>query len=213
MKRDQGVGLRKSGFCSTEAVVEGGTIRSTTAPEGWHALCRDPECRCPNHSGEEICSACGAISGEIGLDGRCEDQQECAATLRRALAAQQRLAGIRESSSAKKRAPRAAGKPKSGVCEHCGGATGGGRFQPGHDAKLKGELIKPVREFRRTDKGGPEIVHAIVELRMRGWLPADLDESDSPKQSRLWVMASRVYDAEGQSWLNERNLVRARRTA
>lgn len=46
-----------------------------------------------------------------------------------------------------------------GRCEHCG-APCRGRFLPGHDAKLKGEL---VRRGRRNDP------YALAELHLRGW--------------------------------------------
>jgi hypothetical protein len=42
----------------------------------------------------------------------------------------------------KPRAPRSGGSTTGGRCEHCGEPTKGGRFIPGHDAKLKGELVR-----------------------------------------------------------------------
>lgn len=45
-----------------------------------------------------------------------------------------------------------------GRCHHCGQPTKGGRFIPGHDAKLKGELIR---------EGGNE---AAAERAIRGWV-------------------------------------------
>jgi hypothetical protein len=71
----------------------------------------------------------------------------------------------------KPRAPRKAG---SGFCEHCGEPTKGGRFIPGHDAKLKGELQR---------EGTPE---AIAEKVIRGWAsPADLSAQMAKRVSKL----------------------------
>jgi hypothetical protein len=55
--------------------------------------------------------------------------------------------------------PRARGprQPGAGACEHCGEPTKGGRFVPGHDAKLKGELLR---------EGTPG---AEAERILRGW--------------------------------------------
>jgi hypothetical protein len=52
-------------------------------------------------------------------------------------------------------------RPKSGKCECCGEATRGGRFLPGHDAKLASTL----RE--RVVSGDKE---AYAEMQRRGWL-------------------------------------------
>lgn len=54
-----------------------------------------------------------------------------------------------------------------GSCEHCGGATKGGRFLAGHDAKLKGIL---AREAMDVEAREPERVAAVLELIYRGWL-------------------------------------------
>jgi len=49
-------------------------------------------------------------------------------------------------------------------CEHCGEPTKGGRFIPGHDAKLKGDLIREA-----TDE-------ATAERVVRGWLSSGWDD-------------------------------------
>lgn len=71
-------------------------------------------------------------------------------------------------------------RPAVGACEHCGEPTKGGRFVPGHDAKLKGDL---GREAQSTD---PAIrIPALVEARLRSmdsskWYiePADEDAAE-----------------------------------
>lgn len=52
-------------------------------------------------------------------------------------------------------------KPSTGRCECCGETTRGGRFLPGHDAKLASRLRAQVAE------GSAE---AYEELKQRGWL-------------------------------------------
>jgi hypothetical protein len=51
-------------------------------------------------------------------------------------------------------------RPATGSCVCCGGATRGGRFLPGHDARYKSTL-------RRRAKDGD--VQAQAELEQRGW--------------------------------------------
>lgn len=51
-------------------------------------------------------------------------------------------------------------RPAVGSCECCGAATRGGRFLPGHDAKMKSRL-------REAAKKGD--VEASAELEQRGW--------------------------------------------
>lgn len=51
-------------------------------------------------------------------------------------------------------------RPSSGQCECCGAATKGGKFAPGHDARLKSKL-------RKASKDGDKA--AYKELVERGW--------------------------------------------
>ena len=64
---------------------------------------------------------------------------------------------------AKKRGPRKSApvRPKVGSCECCGEATRGGRFLPGHDAKLASALKQRVRCGDNA---------AYEEMKQRGWL-------------------------------------------
>jgi hypothetical protein len=95
-------------------------------------------------------------------------------------------------------------RPTSGRCEHCGEPTKGGRFVPGHDAKLKGDL---GREAQSND---PAIrIPALVESRLRSmdsqkWYiePADEDaaEIDQLVLKDGWLesrIAARIAKKEG----------------
>jgi hypothetical protein len=64
-----------------------------------------------------------------------------------------------ETETPRERRPSAT-RPTSGRCEHCGEPTKGGRFVAGHDAKLKGDLIRA---------GGAGDVEAVVEAMFRSW--------------------------------------------
>jgi hypothetical protein len=70
------------------------------------------------------------------------------------------------------RAPKAPIVPQQCHCG-CGAMTKGGRFQAGHDAKLKGWLVKDARMVRAADAGQrptkTEALRAMAELIARGW--------------------------------------------
>jgi len=68
----------------------------------------------------------------------------------------------------------------AGVCEHCGEATGGGRFLAGHDAKLKSIL--------GTEAMNPDAAiaaPAIAESQIR----ATQHKEDDPQSSKWWLTA------------------------
>lgn len=48
----------------------------------------------------------------------------------------------------------------------CGETTGGGRFRPGHDAKLKGQLLRQMRDGSKT---ADYRLRAIASLEEMGW--------------------------------------------
>jgi len=60
-------------------------------------------------------------------------------------------------------------KPRAGKCECCGEPTRGGRFLPGHDARLASALVARIRESGDLE--------AYAEMERRGWgkkIPAAL---------------------------------------
>lgn len=48
--------------------------------------------------------------------------------------------------------PRGEGRPKTGQCLCCGETTGGGKFKPGHDARMVSQLATRVQEGADADK-------------------------------------------------------------
>jgi hypothetical protein len=68
---------------------------------------------------------------------------------------------LEQAKKAKARNPRPKPKPKTGSCECCGEPTRGGRFLPGHDAKLASALKG------RVVSGDSK---AFEEMKRRNWL-------------------------------------------
>jgi hypothetical protein len=85
----------------------------------------------------------------------------------------------------KPRAPRKAG---SGFCEHCGEPTKGGRFIPGHDAKLKGGLIREAT------------IEAAAERVIRGWS----SEAEAYDRGKTGTAQLRKLVAQGDGFLRSR---------
>lgn len=90
-------------------------------------------------------------------------------------------------------------RPSSGACEHCGLPTKGGRFTPGHDAKLKGDLGRAAQD---TD---PKVrIPALAESALRAadsskWAIEPLDE-DAAEVDKLVLQ---------EGFLASRNAARA----
>jgi hypothetical protein len=172
------------GQCGTAEQVEEGMVKSPTTPEEWHELCpvgifqagkwrvtlcvhewheRNPKCReCRRH-----------VEGDaLDATSRCLDREDCiqANQVRlydspghRAIEAiRERVEEVKASQPKRERTPTEA-RPTSGSCHHCGAPTKGGKFVAGHDAKLKGELI-------REAEAGSAV--AVAEQIARGWLKA-----------------------------------------
>jgi hypothetical protein len=76
-----------------------------------------------------------------------------------------------------------------GRCEHCGGETKGGRFIPGHDAKLKGDLVREATE------------EATAERIARGWTIAAkaMQDFSRPAQLRIGKLVE-----EGDAFITRR---------
>jgi hypothetical protein len=68
----------------------------------------------------------------------------------------------------------------SGVCEHCGEPTGGGRFLAGHDAKLKSILA--------TDAMNPD-EHIAAAAFAESQIRATQHKEDDPQSSKWWLTA------------------------
>lgn len=178
----------------------------------------ETRCTCECHVGVElvpldlrrICIDCGD-EGERDKsvrDGRrtCVDRDACAETQQVKAAADPRFASMlaaRESTATMRftrREEEAARPPgtnrKGGRCEHCGQLTAGGRFAPGHDAKLKSELTAAAR----ADDPDAE---ALAELYVRKW-PAPGDIHDD-----IADLARAISEADDVgAWLAARNAAR-----
>lgn len=88
--------------------------------------------------------------------------------------------------------PRRAKKVRGGICEHCGCPTAGGRFAPGHDAKLKRDLVAQV------EKGD---VEAYAELFWRHWTSQEMDRNID----RRFQDAALIFvNTGGSAWFEAR---------
>lgn len=175
------------GQCKTAGLIESGVVHSSLAPDAWHQRCKGGHvdtrgsvtlCECPCHAGKPSCIRCGAGDSELDDSRSCIDVEGCVERYRDQIANNPRTEKyrrIQETASAERaaaaseakraiaageRPPRRGSEPKP--CAHCGEMTKGGTFVMGHDAKLKGILM-------RAGEDGD--VASIVELKMRGWFP------------------------------------------
>lgn len=79
------------------------------------------------------------------------------------------------------RAPRVRREPPTPQRCHCGcgGVTKGGRFVAGHDAKLKGMLVRAARRTPPVDGGRPatkaQAINSMAELIARDWPRKGID--------------------------------------
>lgn len=152
-------------------------------------------CTCPAHGDHRKCHVCltevEAAEGYDPIRRQHTNQEACqiAADLRRSanghLTAQ--IAAIREETRQRREQQRAEenrlreergerpvrlrtkAAPKAPQRCHCGcgSLTKGGRFVPGHDAKLKGRL----GQARSAQDTHADYVEALAERIARGWLP------------------------------------------
>lgn len=152
-----------SGHCHRESIAED-PDEATIA----HNLCHVVyprqtggyyTCPCPRHAGENRCRICrhdhhDNIETYDVATHRCADNDACTRRIRpESQAVKEQIAAARAANSRTR---------PSRDCEcGCGGTTRGGRFQPGHDAKLKSDLL------RRAADGD---TNAGEELRTRGWV-------------------------------------------
>jgi hypothetical protein len=208
------------GGCRTAQLVADGKVGSSHDAEWWHADCQGANiaggrvhlCNCHCHTDHPRCFKCGDDSGPFLEDRSCVDTEGCLERYRDALATNPRTAkweaihaaaaeAKAEADAEEKRAvaagerqPRRAAKaPKP--CAHCGEPTKGGTFVMGHDAKLKGILMRA---------GGDGDVESIVELALRGWLPTAGKGTDRYSAPDLARADERVHETTTEAFLAAR---------
>lgn len=175
------------------------------------------------------CITCKASSADVEIStesgafaGRCTDVDGCHERHQIRLANSPRYQALlaageagriaREEEKARKRAadpdgdllterrPRGEPKPKTGRCEHCGEPTKGGKFVAGHDAKLKGLLVREANG-NPDDGWTRNSDDAALELLIREW------PTKSVREIALKVAQRRYNNTPGvelAAWLTER---------
>lgn len=140
--------------------------------EGQHSACRRAirngngaimicMCESPFHGGPvtPFCTECYSKDQE-GVDPKlylCWDRETCEAKVEERVAKNPAMQQIRQANEkavlrmiaeGRRSAPRVKSepKPKTGKCLCCGETTGGGKFLPGHDARLLSRFVTSVRE-------------------------------------------------------------------
>ena len=220
------------GSCSTAKLISSGAVGSTTPVEEWHAKCkgghldgrgRFTRCTCQCHADQHVCIRCGATATELDDQLSCVDVEGCVAEYRRQLLADptyQRFTGYleaganarAEAAAEEKRAVAAGEKPpkvKSGKkpqpCQHgCGEMTKGGLFVMGHDAKLKGILM------RAAESGD---IESLTELSLRSWLPSTGRGRDRYTAADLARADERVAETNTEAFLAARVAERTAKAA
>lgn len=147
---------------AVDTTVHGGTYREAAI-----AVC---PCRCKSLA----CRDCGTVDDVDEATWKCRDRATCAIRVEartatnpvavqiRACKAQgekdRRMARESTAEKAGKPAPtpRQPARPKVGKCACCGGATKGGAFQPGHDARFVSGLVKQYAAKDLTEANGRE---------------------------------------------------------
>lgn len=129
--------------CRSAVLVDRGVMAPSPAAE--HRACTGCGCGC-EWSALVACSECGfRVEPDTLERGRCADVRACATRLATQLS---RGAGTKAPSRSTKASP-AVSRPAPvhgpALCQcGCGGAVRR-RFLPGHDAKLKGTLLRAAR--------------------------------------------------------------------
>ena len=190
---------------------------------------RTTRCTCECHAENQHCIKCG-VEGAEGetLDGsfQCLDTGACLERYKLALETDpkfdryRRFRGYQESAAQaraetaeeERRAIEAGEKPpkqrpgkRPRPCEHgCGEMTKGGLFVMGHDAKLKGILM-------RAGEAGD--IESILELSLRSWLPTTGRGRDRYTEADLAAADARVAEVKTEDFLAARVAERTEKAA
>jgi hypothetical protein len=155
-------GTRLCGFCRDgnhsrcpHAIQNGQTNTTPARPRIWLCPCAEPGC------GGKIfsCIHCKRVHDDVDPTERvCMDRDACLARLevgRQNSPVYMQVREIQEKHRMAKEAnttTREPAKPKVGVCKcGCDGATKGGNFLPGHDARLVSQKVAAVLDRKQTE--------------------------------------------------------------
>ena len=162
-------GQYRCGFCCDgrheycpHAIENGVTKTSPARRRIWLCPCEEPGC------GGKIlsCIRCKKVHDDVDPTERvCMDRDACAArnqAKRDNNPGYQQIKRIQEKhamAKAENTKTREPAKPKVGVCKcGCEGATKGGNFLPGHDARLVSQTVQSVLDKKVTEAGARKIM-------------------------------------------------------
>lgn len=148
-------------------------------------------CPCPQHPKPESqvrCLECGNQSaGEVDEKlWLCWSKDECQTRIKTRLgnspqyqlihsaymSSYERMEREKKERPARNRNP---GRPSSGSCLCCGEKTGGGKFLPGHDARLVSKFYKRFEEGEKREELEAEFAALGVSDALKGKLARKLD--------------------------------------
>ncbi len=184
-------GTRLCGFCSDgnhnrcPHAIENGLSKATPPrPRIWLCPCAEPGC------GGTIlsCIRCKRVHDDVDPTERvCMDRDACNARIdhgRRNNPIYQQVREIQEKHRMAKeenKPVREPAKPKVGVCKcGCEGATKGGDFLPGHDARLVSQTVKAVLEKKQTEAAARKTMSPFSDA-----LKAKFDKSLGLAQAKV----------------------------
>lgn len=176
------------GFCFVQTETAHQMCRrSTRNGNGSVVFCKcDHPFHAPHQAGTPRCSECYNITeGEVDKKTwLCVEADECNARVHERIKNDSTIqmieavrAKARESQAADgharaaRRASSGEGRPTSGVCLCCGEATGGGKFRPGHDARLVSRVAQEVADGKVTPT---DALEKFAELGVSDALQAKL---------------------------------------
>lgn len=190
-----------SGACVAAQIAE-----TPERTRSFHVRCKGCACECHNDWNLPRCTECLEVLPPLDIaasTSRCSDRPACGLRVEKLLIERApdyvRASRQRVRVRAQKRQKTVRSKIKEGQCHHCGMPTKGGQFAPGHDSKLKGDLVREVDEGNQEGRKA-----AAVEMVLRNWASAKR-MSDWPSDWLELIEQYRVDESARAVFLQQRN--------
>ena len=178
-----------SGFCQTANSIEAGDLHSSSTPDEFRSKCRMEHCPCPYR---EAGNPPHTDADPWENHARWMELSALMAAASKTARAERNAKRMDEDGNPVKIKSRGPAKPTEGKCEHCGEPTKGGRFVAGHDAKLKGDLLRAAQQGD---------IEAYTEMLQRGW---SKDGHRKTVAAETILAATNLLDTVNGAWLEAR---------